>query len=191
MQICLYGASSNELDAVYLNSAYELGLMIAQRGHALVYGAGAQGVMGAAARGVHDGGGRITGVAPNFLNVDGILYDRCDELIFTQTMAERKSIMAKRADAFIMAPGGVGTFEEFFEILTLKQLGRHNPPIAVYNVNGYYAPMQHMMEHAVSERFVREPCLQIYRLFSEPEALLDYIERYDAQAIDVRHLKNI
>ena len=191
MQICLYGASSNELDAVYLDSAYDLGRMLAQRGHSLVYGGGAQGVMGAAARGVHDGGGKITGVAPRFLNVDGILYDRCDELIFTDTMAERKGIMAGRAEAFIMAPGGVGTFEEFFEILTLKQLGRHNRPIVIYNVNGYYAPMQRMMDHAVSERFVREPCLQIYRLFSEPEALLGYIERYDAQAIDVRHLKNI
>ena len=191
MQICLYGASSNELDAVYLDSAYELGLLLARRGHSLVYGAGAQGVMGAAARGVHDGGGRIIGVAPKFLNVDGILYDRCDELIFTDTMAERKGIMAGRAEAFIMAPGGVGTFEEFFEILTLKQLGRHNPPIAIYNVNNYYAPLQQMLEHAVRERFVRELCLQIYRLFSEPAALLDYIETYDASAIDVHHLKNI
>lgn len=191
MQICLYGASSNELDAVYLDSAYALGFQMARRGHSLVYGAGAQGVMGAAARGVHDGGGRITGVAPKFLNVDGILYDRCDELIFTDTMAERKGMMAGRAEAFIMAPGGVGTFEEFFEILTLKQLGRHNPPIAIYNVNNYYAPLQQMLEHAVRERFVREPCLQIYRLFSEPAALLDYIETYDASAIDVHHLKNI
>lgn len=191
MQICLYGASSNELDAVYLDSAYELGLLLARRGHSLIYGAGAQGVMGAAARGVHDGGGRIIGVAPKFLNVDGILYDRCDELIFTDTMAERKGIMAGRAEAFIMAPGGVGTFEEFFEILTLKQLGRHNPPIAIYNVNNYYAPLQQMLEHAVRERFMREPCLQIYRLFSAPAALLDYIETYDASAIDVHHLKNI
>lgn len=191
MQICLYGASSNALDAGYLDSAYTLGRMMARRGHALVYGGGAQGVMGAAARGVHDEGGRITGVAPRFLNVDGILYDACDELIFTDTMAERKSIMAQRAEAFIMAPGGIGTFEEFFEILTLKQLGRHNPPIAVFNVDDYYAPMQKMLEHAVAERFVREPCLKIYRLFSEPEALLDYIESYDAAAIDVRHLKNI
>ena len=191
MQICLYGASSNELDAVYLDSAYELGLLLARRGHSLVYGAGAQGVMGAAARGVHDGGGRIIGVAPKFLNVDGILYDCCDELIFTDTMAERKGIMAGRAEAFIMAPGGVGTFEEFFEILTLKQLGRHNPPIAIYNVNNYYAPLQQMLEHAMRERFMREPCLQIYRLFSAPAALLDYIETYDASAIDVHHLKNI
>ncbi len=191
MQICLYGASSSELDAVYLDSAYALGRMMAQRGHALVYGGGAQGVMGAAARGVHDAGGRVTGVAPRFLNVDGILYDACDEMIFTDTMAERKGVMAQRAEAFIMAPGGIGTFEEFFEILTLKQLGRHNPPIAVFNVDNYYAPMQNMLEHAVAGRFVREPCLQIYRLCNEPGQLLDYIEGYDASAIDVRHLKNL
>ena len=191
MQICLYGASSNELDAVYLNSAYELGLMIAQRGHALVYGAGAQGVMGAAARGVHDGGGRITGVAPNFLNVDGILYDRCDDLIFTQTMAERKSIMAKRADAFIMAPGGVGTFEEFFEILTLKQLGRHNPAIAILNTNGYYNKLQAFVHEAVGQNFVREACLQLYTLCDTPEQALACLESFRPDALDVRHLKNI
>ncbi len=191
MQICLYGASSNELDQVYLDSAYALGYQMARRGHTLVYGGGAQGVMGAAARGMHDGGGVITGVAPRFLRVDGVLYDACDELIFTDTMAERKGIMAQRAEAFIMAPGGAGTFEEFFEIFTLKQLGRHNRPIAVFNVNGYYAPMQRMLEHAVSERFMREPCLQIFRMLSEAGALLDYLETYDASAVDVRHLKNI
>ena len=191
MQICLYGASSNELDAVYLNSAYEVGFMIAQHGHALVYGAGAQGVMGAAARGVHDGGGRITGVAPNFLNVDGILYDRCDDLIFTQTMAERKSIMAKRADAFIMAPGGVGTFEEFFEILTLKQLGRHNPAIAVLNTNGYYNKLQAFVHEAVGQNFVREACLQLYTLCDTPEQALACLESFRPDALDVRHLKNI
>ena len=191
MQICLYGASSNELDAVYLDSAYDLGRMLAQRGHSLVYGGGAQGVMGAAARGVHDGGGKITGVAPKFLNVDGILYDRCDELIFTDTMAERKGIMAGRAEAFIMAPGGVGTFEEFFEILTLKQLGQLNKPIAVYNVNGYYDLLAKLLETTVSKGFMKPSCLGIFGIFDDADKLLDYIERELLSPLDLSNLKNI
>lgn len=191
MQICLYGASSNALDPVYYDAAYTFGKALAQRGHALVYGAGAQGVMGAAARGVKDAGGKVTGVAPRFLDVPGILLHTCDELILTETMAERKRIMMQKADAFVMAPGGIGTFEEFFEILTLKQLGRHNPPIAIYNVKGYFESMQKLLEHTVRENFAKPVCLQIYRLFDEPEALLTYFERYDPDALDVRHIKNI
>ena len=191
MQICLYGASSNELDAVYLDSAYDLGRMLAQRGHSLVYGGGAQGVMGAVARGVHDGGGKITGVAPKFLTVDGILYDRCNELIFTDTMAERKTAMIAHADAFVMAPGGFGTLEEFFEVLTLKQLGRHNPAIAVLNTGGFYDSLQSFVRSAVERRFIRPACLQIYALLPTPEETLAYLEQYDAAALDVRHLKNI
>lgn len=191
MQICLYGASSAELDPVYYDAAYAFGRAMAARGHALVYGGGAQGVMGAAARGVKDAGGRITGVAPRFLDVPGILFQECDALILTDTMAERKAIMMEQADAFVMAPGGIGTFEEFFEILTLKQLGRHNPPIAVYNVKGYFDPLQAMLEWSVKEHFAKPVCLEIYRLLDEPAAILDYFERFDPNALDVRHIKNI
>ena len=140
MNICLYGASSPALDRAYFDAAEEFGRLLAQHGHTLVYGGGAQGVMGAAARGAADADGKITGIAPNFLNVDGILFDRCTEFILTDTMAERKAAMISRADAFVMAPGGFGTLEEFFEVLTLKQLGRHNPAIAILNTNGFWTP---------------------------------------------------
>ena len=90
---------------------------MADRGHNLVYGAGGQGLMGAVARGVHEKNGNIVGVVPSFFNVDGVLFGDCNELIFTETMRERKQIMEDRSDAFIMTPGGIGTFEEFFEIL--------------------------------------------------------------------------
>lgn len=123
MNICLYGASSPEIDPVYLDAAYAFGRLLAQHGHTLVYGGGAQGVMGAAARGAYEAGGKITGIAPTFLQVDGILFDHCTEFLLTDTMAERKTAMIAHADAFVMAPGGFGTLEEFFEVLTLKQLG--------------------------------------------------------------------
>lgn len=191
MNICLYGASSPALDCVYFDAAEEFGRLLAQHGHTLVYGGGAQGVMGAASRGAADAGGKIIGIAPSFLNVDGILFDRCTEFILTDTMAERKAAMIAHADAFVMAPGGFGTFEEFFEVLTLKQLGRHNPPLAVLNTLGYYDAMQVMLEHTVAARFAKPVCLQIYRLFDEPAALMEYLEHYDPDEVDVRHIKNI
>ena len=191
MQICLYGASSNVLAQGYLDAAYDAGRLLAQRGHALVYGGGAQGVMGAAARGVHENGGKVIGVAPSFFNVDGILYDQCDEFIYTETMRERKGIMDEKADGFLLAPGGIGSFEEFFEILTLKQLGKHNRPIAVLNTNNYYAPLHAMLEHAVEEHFATAPCLKLYQLCDTPAEAVEYLEHYDVAALDIKHLKNI
>ena len=191
MNICLYGASSPALDRAYFDAAEEFGRLLAKNGHTLVYGGGAQGVMGAAARGAADAGGKITGIAPNFLNVDGILFDRCTEFILTDTMAERKAAMIAHADAFVMATGGFGTLEEFFEVLTLKQLGRHNPALAVLNTLGYYDAMQTMLDRTVEAHFAKPICLKIYRLFDKPGALIEYLEHYDPGEIDVRHIKNI
>ena len=172
-------------------SLISFGRLLAQHGHTLVYGGGAQGVMGAAARGAYEAGGKITGIAPTFLQVDGILFDHCTEFLLTDTMAERKTAMIAHADAFVMAPGGFGTLEEFFEVLTLKQLGRHNPAIAVLNTGGFYDSLQSFVRSAVERRFIRPACLQIYALLPTPEETLAYLEQYDAAALDVRHLKNI
>lgn len=191
MDICVYGASSNDIDRAFLDAGEALGLRMAQRGHGLVFGGGAQGMMGATARGIHAGGGHSIGVAPTFFQVDGVLYDHCTEFIPTETMRQRKQIMEERADAFVMTPGGIGTFEEFFEILTLKQLGRHNKPIAVLNTGGYYDNMEAMMRTAIAGHFMKPACLALYGVFQSPDELLDYLEQYDAQALDVRHLKNI
>ena len=191
MNICLYGASSTELAQEYYDAAYKLGTILARRGHTLVYGGGAQGVMGAAARGAHEHGGRIIGIAPTFFRVKGILYEECTQFIYTQTMQERKKLMMENSDAFIMAPGGIGTFEEFFEILTLKQLGRINPAIIVFNVRGYYEPMQDFLRHTVCEGFAKPACMQIYRVLDDAEEVIRSIETFDPTAFDVRHLKNI
>lgn len=191
LQICVYGASSNDIDPRYLRAGEALGEEMARRGDGLVFGGGACGMMGAAARGMTRGGGYILGVAPGFFNVDGILYDGCTEFIYTDTMRQRKSIMEERADAFIMTPGGIGTFEEFYEILTLRQLGRHNKPIAILNTLDYYAPLREMQERAIEQGFLKEVCRQLCGWFDEPAALLDYLHSAEATALDVRHLKNI
>lgn len=191
MTICVYGAASDKIDSAYIKAVEELGRKMAKRGHALVYGAGASGLMGAVARGVYAEGGEITGVAPTFFNVDGVLFEHCTQLVYTETMRERKQIMEDTADAFIMVPGGVGTFDEFFEILTLKQLDRHNKAMVVFNSNHYYDALGAMMEKAVSEGFVSEPTLELYQVMDDVDAILDYIEHYTAGKLDVNELRNL
>ena len=191
MQICVYGASSDNIDPAYLQAGEALGLEMAKRGHGLVFGGGQTGLMGAVARGMTQGGGQITGVAPRFFDVEGVLYQQCTEFIYTETMRERKSIMENRADAFIMTPGGIGTFEEFYEILTLRQLGRHNKPIAILNTKDYYAPLMQMQDRAVEQGFLKPECQGLCAWFETPERLLDYLESDEAVSLDVAHLKNI
>jgi len=185
MKICVYGASSNIISADYISATEELGRQIGRRGHSLVYGAGAGGLMGAVARGVYETGGHITGVAPSFFNVDGVLFENCDEMIRTETMHERKKIMEDTSDAFIVLPGGMGTFEEFFEMLTLKQLGRHKKAIAILNLNNYYDPLDAMMENGISQGFMNGVCRSLYRSFDSAEAVLDYFESYEYEGFDV------
>ena len=139
MNICVFGASSNDIDPAYIAAGEQLGKEMAARGHKLVFGGGQTGLMGAVVRGVTAGGGHSTGIAPTFFDIPGILFEACTEFIFTETMRERKDLMDSKSDAFIMTPGGIGTMEEFFEIFTLKQLGRHAKPIGILNVNGYYS----------------------------------------------------
>lgn len=178
MRICVYGAASNEIDKEFIEKVELLGRELAKRGHSLVFGGGANGLMGAVARGVRDGGGHILGVTPNFFfdDIVEVICDFCDELIRTETMRERKQIMEDNADAFIVAPGGIGTFEEFFEILTSKQLCRHNKPIVVYNLKNYYSELSHMMEQSVEKGFVREGCLELYKITDDIEEIFSYLE---------------
>ncbi len=191
MNICVYGASSNEIDAAYIEAGEALGYAMAKRGHGLVFGGGQKGLMGAAARGMTRGGGSIIGVAPRFFDVEGVLYQQCTEFIFTDTMRQRKAIMEERSDAFIMTPGGIGTFEEFFEILTLRQLGRHEKGIAILNTKGYYEPLRQMLEQAIEQGFLRPECRGLCGFFDEPETLLDYLEKGPEKVIDPTKLRDV
>ena len=153
MKICVYGAASSKIDEKYVNDVYNLAKYLGERGHSLVFGAGSQGLMGAAARGFKDAGAKVFGVIPKFFEengFEGIFYD-ADELHFTETMAERKQMMEDECDAFIIVPGGIGTFEEFFQVLTLKQLGRHKKAIVVYNSFGYYDELERIMEETIKK----------------------------------------
>lgn len=191
MNICVYGASSNAIDKRYILAGEILGEELARRGHTLVFGGGANGLMGAVARGAAKGNGKIIGIAPSFFNVDGLLYDKCTEFIYTETMRERKQLLEDNSDAFVMSPGGVGTFEEFFEVITLKQLAQHNKAIAVLNTLGYYDPLNRLMQQTAESGFMREESLGLYRSFAEPKDVLDYIEGYIPQKFTLADMKHI
>ena len=192
MNICVYGASSNAIDPKYIDSIEKLGEEMGKRGHGLVFGGGASGAMGAAARGCARGGSpMILGIAPSFFQVDGVLYEGCTEFIHTETMRERKQLLEDRSDGYIIAPGGVGTFDEFFEMLTLKQLGRHNKPMVIFNIDGYYDLMLAMLRQTAKEEFMNESTMDLYRVLEDPSEILDYIENYDEPMHEISFFKKI
>lgn len=191
MRICVFGAASNEIDDSYISAVEALGEKMAKRGHSLVFGAGGNGLMGAVARGMHNGGGKIIGIIPSFFRDENIekIFHACDDLIYTDTMAQRKAKMEDLADAFIIVPGGIGTFEEFFEVLTLKQLGRHTKPIAIFDINSYYKKMEELLDLSVKERFVRDDCMNLYYYNTTADEILTYIENDESIKQDVHELK--
>ncbi len=191
MNICVYGASSNALDRVYIYGARKFGAALAGAEMGLVFGGGASGVMGAAASGALEAGGEVTGVAPSFFNVDGILLEGCTRLVITETMRERKQKMEELSDGFAMLPGGIGTLDEFFEILTLKQLGRHGKAIGVLNVNGYFDPMLDMLRRAADERFMKPETMELFYVSESSEELVDYFKSYTVISGDIHRYKSL
>lgn len=191
MNICVFGAASKTIDEKYITPVEEMGEYLAKRGHNLVFGSGITGEMGAAARGFKKGGGKTHGVIPNFFRED--LHDfvdwHCDEMTYTETMRERKAVMEEVADAFVIAPGGAGTFEELFEVLTLKQLGQHRKPIAIFNIDGYYDKLQELIDYAIEREFIKPNCRALYRFFSDYRDMAEYLETDDMQGLTVHDLK--
>lgn len=192
MKICIFGAASAQIDRCYVEAVEDLAEKMAKRGHSLVFGAGGSGLMGAAARGAKRGGGYIHGVIPKFFREERLesIYEQCDELTFTDTMAERKTTMEDDCDAFIIVPGGIGTLEEFYEVITLKQLGRHHKAIAFYNLNGYYDTLEKFMHEMSEKKFMAAACHEMYRIFTDAEELFAYLETYVPDVTSARVLKN-
>ena len=191
MNICIYGAASKTLDEKYITSVEKLGYILAKRNHGLVFGGGRNGLMGAAARGFTRGGAKeIVCVAPKFFNVDGVLYEYCSEYIYPDTMRERKGILEERSDAFIAAPGGIGTLDELFEIVTLRSLGRHSKPVVLYNAYGFYEPMLSMLDIYEKQGFLKNFRNLVF-VSDDLEIIADYLEKYQSGSFDVREFKNI
>ena len=176
MNICIYGASGDRLDAAYFEAARALGRELGRRGHSLLFGGGAHGLMGACAEGAAETGAEIVGIAPRFFDEPGVLFAGCTRFVWTESMRERKAAMEDGADAFVVLPGGIGTLEEFFETLTLKQLGLHGKPIALLNTRGYFDALRALLEQAAEGGFMSRGCLKLCAFCTEPEEALGYVE---------------
>jgi uncharacterized protein (TIGR00730 family) len=174
--VCVFCASSANIDERYLADARELGNLLAQGGWRCVNGGGAVGLMGAVTDGTLDAGGEVTGVIPKFMVDNGWCYDRLMDVVVTADMHQRKQMMSNMADAVIALPGGVGTLEELLETLTWRQLGLVKVPIIILNTLGYYDPLLAMLRHAIDEGFMKPSHGQLWQVAATPAdavALLD------------------
>ncbi len=180
MVICMYGAGSDKIDPVYVKQTEALGREIALAGCDMVYGGGAGGLMGACARGVSKAEGVVIGIIPKFMGRFEKINKKCTKIISTESMAARKQMMEAMADGFIIAPGGIGTFDEFFQILTLKELKRRTKPIVLYNIAGYYDDFLKVMESGVEKGFIRPGVMEMFYVCDDPREAVDYIRRKGA-----------
>ena len=153
--ICVYCGSGPGTDPAFAKAAHAFGGILAQNDIGLVYGGGSVGLMGAVAAATMAGGGRVTGIIPQFLTDRERPFSDAQELIVTRDMHERKRIMFERSDAFVALPGGVGTLEELVEQLTWAQLGRHKKPILAANIGGFWDPLCALLEHMQNLAFIR------------------------------------
>jgi uncharacterized protein (TIGR00730 family) len=176
--ICVYSSSSDAVSEHYFEAARELGSLIGEHQYTMIYGAGNIGLMGRLAQSVHQHGGKVIGVIPEFLNDFGLAYEAADEIIVTTGMRERKAVMEQRADAFIALPGGFGTLEEMLEVITLKQLQLHRKPIVFINILNFYEKLFQQFEHLFQESFAKEDQRKLYAIVPNAKEALAYIETY-------------
>ena len=177
--ICVFCGASLGQGSIYQDMAQALGAELNRRHIGLIYGGGGVGLMGTIARTVLAGGGAVTGVIPGPLKSKELSGEVLGDLITVRTMHERKATMTQLADGFIAIPGGFGTLDELFEALTWGQLGIHNKPIGLLNVNGYFTPLLQWIEHAMGEGFVRPQHRNLIVVADEPATLLDLMIAYE------------
>ncbi|MBC7956626.1 MAG: TIGR00730 family Rossman fold protein [Cytophagales bacterium] len=191
LSLCVYCGSRLGVDVAYEAAARRIGTLIGQRGWQLVYGGGNAGLMGAVANAALAAGASVVGVIPHSLMERELGHPGLSELHVVNTMHERKQMMAERADAFVALPGGIGTFEELFEVWTWRQLGYHDKPVGLLNVDGYYDRLLAFMAQAVADGFVPPAQQQLLQVANDPTELLDRLAGQAAQATapdDYRHI---
>jgi uncharacterized protein (TIGR00730 family) len=176
--ICVFCGSNTGHDPAYESAARSLGEMLAEAGITLVYGGGRVGLMGVVANAALDAGGKAIGVIPKSLVEREIAHNGLSTLHVVGSMHERKAMMSELSEGFIALPGGTGTLEEFFEVLTWAQLGEHGKPCGLLNVAGYYDPLLDVFDHMVDRGFLSETNRSIVLVETEPAALLGRFEEY-------------
>lgn len=177
--VCVFCGSASGRSPAYSEAAREVGTELVRRGCALVYGGGRVGLMGEVATAVTSAGGPVIGVIPHALSAKEIAYSDATELIITDTMHSRKALMADRADGFLALPGGFGTADELFEILTWAQLGIHRKPVGLLNVNGFFTPLLAWLDHIVGEGLLKAKHRELLLVADTVSELLDTMERYE------------
>lgn len=171
--ICVYCGASNRVEERYLRVAREVGRTLAENRIGLVYGGGQRGLMGTVANSILDNGGKAIGIIPKHLQDREERHDGLSELHIVESMHVRKQMMTDRSDAFLILPGGYGTLEEAFEILTWKQLGLHNKPILFLNCYDFWTPLKTLKQHLYDEAFIQKHDLDLFGMVDTPDAILD------------------
>ncbi len=176
--VCVYCGSSDKMSKEYLRAAYQMGAAIARRGLTLAYGAGCTGMMGSVADGALEAGGEVIGVIPTMFATPALMHNGLTRLEIVDSMHVRKQRLADISDGFIALPGGYGTFEELFEILTWAQIGLHHKPVGILNAQGYFDRLLSAVEYAQTEGFMYAGHSKLFVSAGEPEALLNLLDRY-------------
>ncbi|MEO8207060.1 MAG: TIGR00730 family Rossman fold protein [Chthoniobacterales bacterium] len=176
--ICVVCSSSNEASVTQIEAAEALGTLIGRKGHRLVYGGSASGLMGVVARATQAAGGQVTGVIPQQLVDLGLANKSDDDQIITRDVRARKAMMEVNADAFIALPGGFGTLDCLVEMISLRMLGRHQKPMVLVNIDGFYNHLALFFQVIYREKFAEPDAAQAYYLTSDPMTAMSYIERY-------------
>lgn len=173
--VCVYCASSTQIDEKYFRTADTLGTLVAQRGLRLITGAGNMGLMNAVEEAALAAGGKVTGIIPTFMVKEGWHHTGLTELIETASMHERKQMMADLSDGVIALPGGCGTFEELLEIITWKQLGLYLGPVVILNIDGYYDHLLAQLDRALEDKFMRDIHAGIWKVANTPEEAIELL----------------
>ena len=183
-KICVFAGSSSGAHAQYAVAAQDLGRALVRRQAGLVYGGACVGLMGVLADAVLAAGGHVTGVIPESLVAKEVAHRGLSELRVVASMHERKAVMNDLADGFVALPGGWGTLEEFFEVLTWAQLGLHRKPCGLLNIHGFFDPLLSFLDHLVNERFVRPENRAMVLVSHEAEDLLQRLEDYAPPSVE-------
>ena len=178
-RICVFCGSKTGDDPRYAELAAELGRLMTKRGIGLVFGGGSVGLMGVVADAVLDAGGGVIGVIPERLATIELLHPRVSDMRVVDGMHARKALMAELADGFIALPGGLGTFEELFEVVTWSQLGFHRKNVGLLDVAGFFDPLVRMIDHAIQEGFIQPAHRDLIVVEERPDALLDRLETHE------------
>lgn len=178
--LCVFCGSNPGSRPIYSETAHQLGASLSRRKISLIYGGARVGLMGRVANAALSAGGTVIGVLPRFMTKKELAHEGLSELVLVDSMHERKALMAERADGFVALPGGYGTLEELFEVLTWSQLALHNKPIGLLNVDGFYEPLIAQIDYAVRDGFLRPGHRELLVVETEVEPLLDRLTQHPA-----------